>query len=405
MSAQGGNLSQPSKKVLFNVIDSSAIGAYYDTMLAKKVLVLKDHGYSIPFISGVTKVYVSHTTSWLPKVQLVSLTGNMPCVECNYDYGLSIRKSVKKPGVDNSDYYHKMTPYSGLITKPVSQAAPNDHLISLAQILTMKETIIEQINKDLGYKPAFPYEQPGTIVKAGKSLILDSWNAASAMTLNAGLTSQHIVAASGTIAGFIANINAGTTAYAYQHPTVATSIVIIAHEDVNFGNTLTFTNTAGTIANTNTEIYIGLIAKYTDVTFSVEMDPFWGTNFLEVQKNRYSQLTSDEVFQTFSHIPNNGWLAAMTRSNEPVDANFVKVTIINKLDHYDLVGASHANSFLSEVELYFRESELVDVTTNKFLSTDYMSTAGGYDKDFNELTEYWNGTATGWADDVAALPY
>lgn len=401
MSAQGGNLQQPSKKVLFNSISADNIGVYFDTELNQKVLVLKEHGYSIPFISGVTQVKISHTTAWQPKVQLVKLTGNMPCQECYYDYDISIRKYVKRPGVENSDYYDHQKAYGGQIKKLDTTAAT----ISAAQALEMKETIIKGINTDKGVKKSFAYEHPGAVVLAGQARILDTAGAGNIVLISNGVTYNGNGANAGErIAALITAINAGTMHYAYHHPTVVDSIVLIMRETQNYGNTAITLTTTTNIAAADTTVYIGLIGKYTDVSYSVVLDEFFATNFLEVQPNRFSQLSSDHVFTTFSQIPNMGCLGSMTRSNEPVDASFVKVTIINRLDHYDLHGASHANKFLAEVELFIKESEVVSAT-NKFLSTNYMSTAGGYDKDFNELTEEWNGTATGWADVVSDLPY
>lgn len=395
MAGQGGNLQQPSKKVLFNTISSSNIGVYYDNKIGAKVLQLKEHGYAIPFLGTNTKVMISHTTAWQPKVQLVKLNGYMPCVECNYDYGFNIRKTVKKPGVDNPDYQQKMNPYSGVITKPALEGGSTTAMAN-TQINEMKESLIEQINNDEGYKPAFSYEHPGAIVKAGKAYVVSGYTAGDTVTINGttyggGLT---------TVALIVAAINAGSDAYAYVHPVTATSFIIIAYETSGNGNTFVVTAAGMTLS----EIYIGLIAKYEDVNFSVEIDEFFGTNFLEVQKNRYSQLHADEIYQMFSHVPNMGALGQMTRKTVPEDVPYVKICIVNKMDHYDLQGASHANTFLAELEIYMKESELLSAT-NKFLSTNFMSTAGVYDNDFNKLTGYWNGTGTGWADVVTDLPY
>lgn len=389
MSAQGGNLQQPSKKVLFNSITADDLGFYFDTEFTTNMLQFKKHGFSIP-VMPLSQIQVAHTVHFIPKVTLYALTGNMPCVECNYEYGIGITKRVKKPGVDNSDYYPHNKLYGGTILKPIEDVGNPGHLIS-AQIQEMGEAIIVGINTDKGLKPGQAYEHPGAIVKAGTAHIVSGYTAGDTIQINgaaiigAGLT---------TVAQMVAAINAQGSAYAYVHPTTATSFVIIALE--TSGNGITFT--VNVVGMTLSAEYIGLTAKYTDVDFSVRVEPFFGNEVLRVRNVRFSSLSSDEVFQKFSHLPNKGILAAETRSNGPADVDFAKIVIITPQMHYDLSGASHANVFIGEVEIYIPESVLNDAT-KKWSSANPMVAGANWSLD--ELTDNWFdiifGHGYGWA--------
>lgn len=359
-TGRGGNLTQPLKKVLINVPSPDNLGAYLDTTTNFRVLQFLQHGYSIP-ANGNQTVVVTQPQAPVPKVALVSLNTVAPVDPTNYNYGVTVLKHVRKPGVDNSDYFPHQKFYGGELPVVTS---PN---IAAAELNAMRAEIANQVNADEGYIRKFPYQHPGACVIASTPLLIDTWDAASEMTLDG-----NAVAAAANIGAFIDNINAVDGYFAVEDPNTAGQIVVARTDNAA---TPVFANTAGTIAAAAAvPEYLTLIQRYEDATFEVVTnDSVAGSQTL--QDTVFAFLTPDEVQQIFSHIPNDGHLAAeRRRPNQVLNVPYVKINIDVGQMHYDLHGASHGNMFITSVELYMPAAEWntpVDrwaaVAANRFL--------------------------------------
>lgn len=345
MSGRGGNLKQPLKKVLLNVPGPLNLGTYMDTISGLRMLQFKAHGFSLPWTPG-SSVVIQRPVAPVAKVTVVNISNVAPIDPLDYEFGFSILGRHRKPGVDNSDFFPHQKFYGGVlpsVTTPV---------IAAAELNDMSAQIIAQINADNGYNTRRPdYQHPGSAVIAGAPLNLDTWDAASTMTLD-GVA----VAAAATIAGFVANINAlpGFAAAA----TGATTITVVKTDRTN--TAIVFVAGLGTIAAAAAvNGQVGLVQRYDDYTFEVILPRASFATVAVLQNTVFAIMTQDEVFQDFSHLPNLGTLAQETRiANQPLPGvSYMKLVIDIPMQHYDLGGASHGNAFINALVVYVPETE------------------------------------------------
>lgn len=357
MSARGGNLKQPLKKVLLNVPGPANLGIYLDSVSGLRVLQFKAHGFSLPFTAGTT-VVVQRPVVPVPKVAVFTLSNVAPINPLDYEFGVSIQGRHRKPGVGNSEFFPHQKFYGGVlpsVTTPV---------IAAGELNAMALEIIAGINNDNGYMTRRPaYQHPGAAVIAGAPLNLQAWNAASAMTLD-----LNVVAAGATIGAFVANINAlpGYAAAA----TGATTLTVVKTDRTN--TAIAFANTAGTIAAAAAvNGQVGFVQRYDDYTFEVILPRASLGTVAVLQNTVFGIMTEDEVYATFSHLPNLGTLAQETRiANTPLPGvSYLKLVIDVPMRHYDLHGASHANAFINALEVYVPETEW-DAPVNRWAAVN-----------------------------------
>jgi len=343
-NSPGGNLSQPLKKVLINTPGPANLATYLDTTTGLRVLQFTKAGYSLPWTPGST-VVVQTPTAGVPKLAIAQLSNVAPLDPLNYNYAITVLKRVDKPGIDNSDYFSHQKPYGGILP---SVAVPT---ITNAQLNTMAADLVLQINADIGYTRQPNRTHPGAAVIAGIPLVLNTWNAASAATIDG-----NVVAAAATIALFIANINAVGGYIAIEDPNTAGTIYVF--KTTPDGAVPVFVNTAGTVAAVATNGLIGFVQRYVDATFELKINRNVGTT-RTLRNTTFPRLTSDDVFQVFSHIPNLGTLAQETWPEEaPLrGTNYVRVKINIPQEHNDLGGASHALLFNTAIEVYIPVAE------------------------------------------------
>ena len=348
MSGRGGNLSQPLKKVLINVPGPDNLGTYRQAQGAVQMLQFKSHGYTIPVFANST-LRVTQPQPAVMRVSTVQLNNAAPADPNNYNYGVTIIRRHRKPGIDNSNRFPYQVFYGGV--RRVTPAG-----ITNAELNEMRDDIVSQINADDGYTQHFPHELPGAAVVASPVLHLDTWNDASAMTLDGTA-----VAAAATIGEFVANINAVPGYFAWVNPAVpATEIFVVKTTRSATVNAIpVFAQTGGNIADAGaTNGFFGLVQRYPEAQFEASLTRGVGVHNI-VRRGNYALLTNAEVQKVFSHIPNDGMLAQERRHANLVlpDIDYVKINIDSPQNHYALDGASHAVGFITALEVYIPAAE------------------------------------------------
>ncbi len=389
---RGGNLTQPLKKVLINVPSPDNLGIFRDTSRGVNLSILqfKQHGFSLPYIAGTT-IRVMQPQDHVPKIVTVSLSDAAPADTQNYEYGVNLIKRVRKPGIDNSMYFPHQQYYGGVMANvtPITIAA--------AELNEMRDDILSQINGDRGYTRRHDYEMPGAPAIASRPLYLENWDAASACWLD-----NTPIWGFNTIDLFVNAINETDDFAAVR--TGATTLVVVRKTIDNAGDAIVFNNAGGTIsavAAVNGDF--ALYQRWPDATFEVKMRRTFGTATTR-QNTVYELLTEDEVFQTFSHIPNRGFLAQETRPTHlPLPGTkYIRINIDVPMDHYDLGGASHQLSFINAVELYIPENEWPGFTNRWEAVTNGRAMDAGNTNSLTNLLAQWSGAAFPSVAPVAA---
>ena len=386
-TGRGGNLTQPLKKVLINVPSADNLGAFADAA-GTRFLQFKQHGYTLPATGGET-VAVTQPQAPVRKVAVVALNNVAPVDPTNYNYGITVKKRVRKPGIDNSDFFPHQKFYGG--TLPVV-TSPN---IAAGELTAMRLDILDQINGDLGYIRKFDYQHPGAAVVASSVLHLDTWDNDSAITLDG-----NAAAAEATIGAFLANINAIDGYFAWLNPAAPAEeiFVIKTTRDVDPSADIVFAQTAGTIdaAAVQPAAWVALTSRYDDVTFEVVTNASIGA-VDTIRATTFAFLTPDEVQQIFSHIPNDGHLAAeRRRPNQVLNVPYVKINIDIPQQHYDLHGASHGVMFITAVEVYMPAAEW-NIAAGAAVNERWATAAGaplrmmdpGTDDNVRDLFDWW----------------
>jgi len=349
MSGRGGNLSQPLKKVLINVPSPENLGTYRQASNNVQILQFTTHGYSLPVLTGST-LRVTQPQPAIMRISTVQLSNVAPVNPNSYDFGITVIKRHRRPGIGNRDFTDHSVFYGG--NRRVTPAG-----ITNAELNEMRNEIVRQINSDNGQIQSLPHTLPGAAVVATPILLLSAWNAASAMTID-----TRVVAAGATIAAFIANINAHAGYFAWANPAAPTTeIFVIKTTRATSPNTVpVFVSTGGTIVVSGTQPngFFALTQRYADAHHEVQVLRGTGTHNILV-RGRFALLTNADVERTFSYIPNDGILAQQRRHPNTVlpGVDYVKINIDVPQSHYDLQGASHVGTFITSVEVYMPAAE------------------------------------------------
>ena len=140
------NLTQPIPKLLFNTLVTADIGVFTDPVTSYKMLLFKKAGFSIPYISSTacssTKISPDEGAG---KSVLLTFSTVCPCEECNYEYGIKVIKSVKRPGVLNDDYYPEPRFYGSVLSNVQACTAG---VMAAADVLAMEDEVLSQIGDD-----------------------------------------------------------------------------------------------------------------------------------------------------------------------------------------------------------------------------------------------------------------
>lgn len=121
--------------------------------------------YNTKPMAGLFSVTAQCTFPGFKKTMCIELDPVCPCVDCDYEYGITIWKHVKKPGVYNSDVFRQPFFYGGTLDK----VSCTSGVFSDAQILIMENDIITQITNDNG----LGQDAPGSPVSAGRCYTIE----------------------------------------------------------------------------------------------------------------------------------------------------------------------------------------------------------------------------------------
>lgn len=387
MSGFAGNLTYPKKPLLYNTIDTTKFGVFTDSVTGQKQLLFKGKGFSLPYkdAAGVIVGKVSKVSmlSWTAKVALVLLPSNCPCEDCNHEYGFSVSRIVKDPGVLNTERYEFLTNYGGFL----QSITCTNGVIDSAYLTTMRNDIIDQITNhkrwsDNGFD---------AWVKAGIAKIV-TWN--SGRTLTIGSTAITVGASR---AAFITNVNTGTTTHgvtAYADPSSATGVVLVTAAGTK---TITLAATGGgTIMTVDANDYIGITGIETDINFNI-VDPSGTVTATTIVENVFSTFTADDVYRTFSHLQHDGDLANQHRVEKPNNAAYTKYIFEILSPTAGFHGASSGHTNHLQIEIYVLTSQ---ISGNKWDAANFMweSTAddGGFTADTTLDALFGIGGSTGW---------
>ena len=207
----GGNLTMPSKPLLYNTLAVTDFGYYTDSITSEKMLVIKDLGLAIPYVSGTTVKTKSCATAEQKKIVALDLDITCPCEECEYEFGIKIEKYVQKPGVLNSIYTPQSKFYGGRLPK-VQECTSGE--MADSDVLLMIKTIIEAIRDDVG--TGGTKDDPAAVLAGMRYAFSDDDNTDnSVMTITIDGTTTTITADGSVANQMVAKINANTTVNPY----------------------------------------------------------------------------------------------------------------------------------------------------------------------------------------------
>lgn len=193
----GGNLTYTERPILINTLAYDDLGVYAYTNPdnssdTDKILIFKKHGLSLPY-DNFLSASLSKTQDGALKSILLKTLAPAPCSDCNYDYGINVKKDVKNPGVLNDDFQHKARFYGGTIE---AIQTPSGGQLVAADKITIEDDIIAQILSDRNTK----YREEAIVdgrrlykctvsgADTNKIIITDSAGATETITMNTGAT-------------------------------------------------------------------------------------------------------------------------------------------------------------------------------------------------------------------------
>lgn len=138
------NLKTPVKRILLNSIDYTKVGAYYDAVGLVNVLSFKDYGVNIPYVAANFHGAKTCSNEGTVTSLEIELAPACPCIECDWEYGVTISKIVKNPGVNNNQTNLNRKSYTGTVSKITCTAG----VIDDTWLLQAEDDIITQIFND-----------------------------------------------------------------------------------------------------------------------------------------------------------------------------------------------------------------------------------------------------------------
>jgi len=388
MSGYAGNLTYPTKPLLFNSVSAQDFGVFTNSVTSQKELLFKKSGISLPYknkagtiVGSVKKILPK---AWTPRVVLALLGSNAPAEDLHYEYGFTINREVKNPGVGNSE----ITPFDVYYGGSLPKVTTTSGIIDAVHMTTMREDIIDQITNHKRYS-SNGYD---AWVNASLAKII-TWDAAKTLDIN-GVTA--VVGA--TVAAFITGINADpttlVTAYALPAAIGTSKVVLIAAPGTK---TMTLEATAaGTIMVVDTNDYIGLVGKETDINFHF-VDPTGQNSAITIVEGNFALMSADDVYREFSQMVHDGALANQHRVEKPLNAPYVKYVFEVDMPSAGFHGASEGHSYKQEVVVYVLQSL---VATDKWDASGFMwesvTDDAGFVADTNLDELFGVGGATGW---------
>lgn len=278
----------PIKRILLNTLDYTDVQLYGDTVQKKLMLSFPKYGIALPgdVYTGVAEPAASGTLASTLQLtrsttddgeyasKLLEMSSIAPAEDTNWTYGLTIRKKVKKPGVNNAQSNLFEKTYSGQKKRITVTAG----VISDADLLVAENDLITKITQDTGlYQPTNDPEIKfsGADVEASRVYKFDI-NAANTDVLK-------ITKPDGT--SFTVAMSSNTTLRSHLddlHDDAtfdATGIVAVAYDADTImllgpaGYLFTAEDGAGATTLINFKRYVALKAKSVKVQFDVKFEP------------------------------------------------------------------------------------------------------------------------------------
>jgi len=267
VSGYGGNLTYPVRVHLLNTIDADDIGLYEDSVTSEWTLAFKKLGIQIPHRTTNERTVITPLPGEHKAVRLV-VNPACPCEDCNYEYGIGIIKKVKKPGVDNSDYYPTSRFYGDKLFRI---GTCSNGILAAADITTIENTIMSQITADLG--GGMENSMPA-IVGAKKYYLISDNDDSDESTITVTHGGSDVAIASAGAAFNLASVfnaegdvNTKLVCYQYDETGTTRKFLITSIDDG-----YEFSIAAGT-DTTIVEKGLLITAKSKDVQFQVEAQP------------------------------------------------------------------------------------------------------------------------------------
>jgi len=261
------NLNYPVQRFLITNLSNLDFGLYthtdQDVGGTTNVLLLKKFALSLKYSSTGTSISVSRTKDGALKSVLLKTNAPAPCADCNYEYGIIVKKRRQQPGVQNDDYYSKGRYYGDVIT---SIQTPSGGQLADSDKLTIENKILLDIKNDQDTDTREP-----SIAKA-KRLYKITRSAATdevAYTVN-GVAGTNVVLGATAILS-VNNLNADAGFVAAGLVAFALSTTVIAITSVSDGTSFTVADGGGATTIT-TERFLWIYAKDVEAQFDVEFD-------------------------------------------------------------------------------------------------------------------------------------
>jgi hypothetical protein len=277
------NLKTPVKRILLNSIDYTKVGAYTDAVTGVNILSFKEYGVNIPYVAANFHGAKSCSNEGTVTSQEIELSPACPCIECDWEYGVTITKSVKYPGVNNNQSNQNRKSYVGTVSKITCTAGVIDDTWKLQA----EDDIITQIYNDT-ITGNDPVNGGGTWVKAVRSYKVTASNPLAAtdqlnFTLTStGVTTTIVLNGGATVITMVADLNNNAIFAAH-----ARAVAISATEYLIYGLTGAdiFTIADGAGATTITVDYrrIWFTSLNPDVQFGIMYDSGFATTYKRYQ--------------------------------------------------------------------------------------------------------------------------
>lgn len=310
------NLKDVKLEMLFNALDTKNFGMYTDTITSQSMLIMKNHGESLPSggafpYQASVRVEKSCEDLGVRQLTLLSLNGYCPCEDCDYDYGVFIKAKAKDPGQFNNLEHIQGHGYSGKLDRiECTTGYLNDNLV-----LAMEDDIIQQVTADTKW-----YADAARVYRV--KLANDG---SEEIDITIGSVTTNIALANVLIQDATTGAYAGNTNIINADAAVNGNIRAIAISDDEMliigkpGVLFTIANGAGITAISIEERYIAFMSRTADVQILVEYEQKWATYhqaWLFTLTNPTAAVT-DAV-----SINENGTIDVVNETNVTTTANY-----------------------------------------------------------------------------------
>lgn len=294
------NIRKPINRILLNSLGTDKVGLYGDARQGSKIMrffgkggpavdiIGDDYTSGTPSASGTKnanmEVSKTESDSGVKDMMLFYLNpASSPCSDCDWDYGITVREKVKKPGVRTRRTNLNEKSY----TNTMSRINVTTGEIDDTYIKTAEEDIIDQIAADLGQHNVEVSDEANMargVVEAMTAYKFDiDTDSAADVTITIDGTATTISLNTASIdSAHAINNNATVKAYVQAFAVDTNTVMVIGRT-----NGQKFTLADGLAADhpiTNIQRYVLLKAKSVDVQFDVSPGVNLSTDHIVTEK-------------------------------------------------------------------------------------------------------------------------